>query len=70
MSVNAHAKFAVNWIIPTSFIALCLCVCVLSKPVLAGPIDEIVGKISQTEYASYVQDLQNFGTRFYNTQGN
>ena len=36
----------------------------------ASPIDGIVGKISQADYTGYVQDLQDFQTRYYNTQGN
>ncbi len=40
------------------------------RSLLATPIDGMVGKISQTDYANYVQQLQNFGTRYYNTQGN
>ena len=49
---------------------LCLMTVLPFNRPLAGPIDDIVGKISSTEYASYVQNLQNFGTRYYNTDGN
>jgi len=49
---------------------LCFLICLPLRPLVAGPIDDIVGKIAQTEYASYVQNLQNFNTRYYNTQGN
>ncbi|MFM8332731.1 MAG: M28 family metallopeptidase [Candidatus Methylumidiphilus sp.] len=42
----------------------------LSRPILATPIDAIVAAISQPSYTQYVQDLQNFGTRYYSTTGN
>ncbi len=41
-----------------------------SQGITASPIDGIVGQISQTDYSTYLQNLQNFGTRYYNTQGN
>ena len=49
---------------------VCLFAFLPFNPLHADPIDQIVGKISTTEYGAYIQDLQNFGTRYYNTQGN
>ena len=40
------------------------------RSLFASPIDGIVGKISQTDYTGYVEDLQDFQTRYYTTQGN
>lgn len=36
----------------------------------ANLISDIVGDISQSQYTTYVQNLQDFGTRYYNTSGN
>ncbi len=37
----------------------------------AHPItDALVGNISQSDYISYVEDLEDIGTRYYNTAGN
>lgn len=51
------------------FIILSIIVSVQSSQ--AHPItDMIVDSISQSDYISYVEDLEDFGTRFYNTAGN
>ena len=50
---------------------LLLCLLLLPvKSLFASPIDGIVGKISQADYTGYVEDLEDFQTRYYNTQGN
>lgn len=50
--------------------SLCLIFIVTSNSVGASPIDAIVGRVSQTDYSTYVQDLQNFNTRYLTSQGN
>jgi len=36
----------------------------------ATPITDLLGQLSQSDYRGYVETLQGFGTRYYNTQGN
>ncbi|MFH1856770.1 MAG: M28 family peptidase [Candidatus Omnitrophota bacterium] len=56
-----------------NLIAVILCLFTIiffQQTVNATPFDIMVNQISQSDYISYVMDLENFGTRFYNTAGN
>ncbi len=72
MSLNSTCLFKNNFYKPMGQFCSILLLCLLLLPVrslFASPIDGIVGKISQVDYTGYVEDLEDFQTRYYNTQG-
>ncbi len=49
---------------------LALGLVVFSGWLAASPMTNLLGQLSQFDYQDYVGTLQDFGTRYYNTQGN